>query len=374
MNAERLHAVAAALRQEVTDTEYPSHLDQLATGLQGVVETPNQPGPQEQVSAARESLSDALIHAASNDFSPAWAETLKEMEVWNLRGDPLLEDVEMVLAENQITPSTAQTEIGQIRDRVNNFVAALDQLLSAFSFLDIGTEQLEPGEFEIGFLIPRVQVDDGLEKLGQEFMRLKKILAPFSELAGESRPEIKVRSISSSEFQVFLESTPGTALIIVGVLDRLLATYKSILDIRLKHKELAENPLLTEEQLKPLADAANAVMTKETRAIAEELIGQSKVAERERNNELLTEVQKQLDALADRIDRGYDVEVRAGALPAPVDGEAEEDGLSEEERNVTEVIFEKQKDLEFMNVTGKPILHLVDEADGDEEGSSRPAP
>jgi hypothetical protein len=366
MNAERLHAIAQALREEVTGTSYPEHLEQLADGLQKVVEAPNQPGPQEQVSGARENLNNVLRVVPSNTYSPAWEEALNELGVAEIVGEPLLERIEEILTANEITPTTAQAEIAEIRDRVNAFVAALDQVIFAFDFFSIGSEELPPGEFEIGFLIPRDQVDHGLEELGKEFVQLKRIIGPFSELAGEGRPEVKVRSVSSSEFQVFLDSAPATAALFIAALERVLAVYKQVLDIRQKHRELSENSDLSEEAIKPLAEAASEMMGRRTREIAEELIAEANTGAEGRDNELLTEIRLQLNALAERIDRGYNVEVRAGELPESTDEDELGEDLDPATRKAAETVLEAQKGIEFMNVSGKPILSL--EQAEEEEG------
>ncbi len=358
MNAERLHAIVDALRAEISKTSYPDLLEQLVSGLRGAVESPNQPGPQEQISSAREGLNAVLSEAASNEFSPAWREELREMGIINLLGEPLAEDLERILSANEITPSTAADEIAEIQQRVQSLVAALEQASSSLDFFEIGRERLSPGEFEIGFMIPRVEVDGGLEKLGKEFVRLKRIIAPFSELAGQSRPEFRVRSISSSEFQVFLESTPATAVLFTAALERVLAIYSQILDIRLKHRELAEKDQVPDEYLKGLADYATGLMDAKTHEIAESLVAKEGAVDEGRDNELRTELRLQLNALAERIDRGYNVEVRAGELPEPTDDDDDDEGLNQATRVATKAVLDAQKKLEFMNVSGKPILSL----------------
>jgi len=66
-----------------------------------------------------------------------------------------------------------------------------------------------------------------------------------------------------------------------------------------------------------------------------------------------------LNALATRVDLGYNVEVRAGELPPTPDDEPDtEDSVDPETRAATDAIRSKQKSLEFMNVSGKPILRL----------------
>ena len=190
-------------------------------------ENPNQPEPQQRVSAAREALNDVLRESPANDFSPVWRQALDEMGIGDLVGDVLLESIEAVLLVNDITPNTAAAEVGEIMSRVSEMVTALSQADESLTFFKIRSEDLAPGEFEIGVMIPRRAVGNGLEALGKEFIDLKRIIATFSELAGESRPDIEVRSISSSEFQVFLAAAPIAAALVATTMERLLKSYES---------------------------------------------------------------------------------------------------------------------------------------------------
>jgi hypothetical protein len=286
----------------------------------------------------------------------------------DLLGDALADQLERILSGNEITPSAAANEIAEIQERVQQLVASLNQASSALVFFGIGSEELSPGEFEIGFMIPRVAVNDGLEELGEEFVGLKRIVAPFSELAGEGRAEVKVRSISSSEFQVFLESAPATAVLFTLALERLLKVYQQILDIRLKHRELAENNDLPDEVLKPIADHVSEKMKAEIGSITEDVISRAKLDDDGRLNELRNELTRQLDELAERIDRGFDVEVRAGEIPESTEDELNEDEADRATREAARTVLEAQKNLEFMNVSGKPILHLVQGGEDDAIG------
>lgn len=368
VNAERLHAIIEALKAEVSETSYPELLDQLVEGLRNSVETPNKPGPQEQVSTTRGKLNTVLADAPSNEFSPAWRQSLEEMGIADLLGDALAEEIERILSTNEITPAAAADEITEIQERVKRLVTSLNQGSSALVFFQIGREELSPGEFEVGFLIPREEVDEGLEELGTEFVRLRRIIGPFSELAGEGRGEVKVRSISSSAFQVFLDSAPATAVLITLALERLLKVYQQILDIRLKHRELSEGGEVPEEALKPLVDHANGRMSDAISEIVEEVVEKASLRDEARLNELKTDLKHQLDALADRIDRGFDVEVRAGEIPESTDDDVDESDADRRVREAAATVLKAQKTLEFMNVSGKPILGL-EEPDDDSAGA-----
>lgn len=357
MNAERLHAIVDALRDEIAQTSYPEYLEQLVSGLRAAVESPNQSEPQEQISGARQSLKNALSEAASNDFSPAWKQEIEEMGIADILGDPLLKKIEDVLTANEITPSTAADEIAAIQERVQSLVAALDQASSSLSFFQIGSEHLTPGEFEIGFMIPRREVDNGLEGLGREFVELKQVIGPFSELSGENRPEIEVRSISSSEFQVFLLAAAPIAASFAYALDKLTSAYERIVHIRLMNKELAEKDSVPDDVLEPLSSYASDLIQTEIEKIVEEVVSKSTLVDEGRLNELRTDLKLQLNALALRIDHGYNVEVRTGELPEP-DEDDDGDVFDSETREAVQTVLGAQKSIRYMNSTGKPILSL----------------
>jgi hypothetical protein len=357
VNAERLHAIVRALRDEIAATSYPDHLQELQAGLNARTENPGQPEPQQRIAAAREALNNVLRDSPTNDFSPVWRQALEEMGISDLVGDTLLENIEAILLVNDITPSTAASEVAEISSRVNAMVTALSQADESLDFLNIRSEELSPGEFEIGVMIPRRAVDNGLEELGKEFVNLKKIIGTFSELAGENRPEIEVRSISSSEFQVFLAAAPVAAALIATTMERLLKTYESFLNIRKLHRELAESGI-PEEKLEGVSGYVSGTMEESIRQIVEEALAEAKIRDEGRINELRKDLTIRVNQLAERIDHGFDVEVRAGELPDPTEGEEDEETLDAETMEATERVLEAQKSLEFMNVEGKAILHL----------------
>jgi hypothetical protein len=369
VNVERFRAIAGSLREEIETTNYPALLEEVANGLQQAVKDPSQPSPQEQVSKARGRLETTLRGAPSNDFSPAWKESLKELGITDLVGDQLADRIEEIFTRNEITPSAAAEELSTIHERVQELIQALNQATAGLDFFEIGTEELEPGEFEIGFMIPRQAVDDDLGALGREFVRLKKIVLPLSELAGEGRPQIEVRSIASSEFEVFLHSTPAVALMFAKVLDLLLGSYQKILDIRLKHRELAEQDGVPDEVLEPLSQHASGKMEETVNEIVEKAVADARLDDEARRNELRTELRLELNALAERIDRGYNVEVRTGQLPPPPedDEEAEPLDMDPNVKSTAETVLGMQKQLSFMNVSGKPILRLEQPPDDESE-------
>lgn len=71
---------------------------------------------------------------------------------------------------------------------------------------------------------------------------------------------------------------------------------------------------MSERDLGGVDDHANAHMTRSIEGVTEEMITAASITDQARANELRIELRHSLNALANRIDHGYNVDVRAGAL------------------------------------------------------------
>lgn len=176
------------------------------------------------------------------------------------------------------------------------------------AYFKISAEELEPGAAEVGVMIPRSAVKDELPALGEEFEKLQEILNPFLELTEGSRPPLKVRTISSSDFAVYVAMWAGTAYAVAQAMDKILGLYKTILEIRRLHKELSDQGV-SDEALAPIEAEANTRMATETERIADEMVDAAVISNAGRANELKIELRLSLNALANRIDHGYNVDV-----------------------------------------------------------------
>lgn len=232
MNAERLHAIAKALIDDFESTNAVTYVQQLQSSLQNQVNAPQEPSYQQQVASSLENIYTTLASSSANDFPPIWRQTAEAIGAEGLLGSDLADSFRLIFERNQITPSVALSEVTEIATRLSAFEQRLRQLTESLEFLNVGSEELESGEAEVGVLIPRPSVHEDLAELGQEFVKLQKVLAPFQELVTGSRPPMKVSSISSTDFGVFLDIDPKTAACIAVAVERVVAFYKQILERR----------------------------------------------------------------------------------------------------------------------------------------------
>lgn len=359
MNVERLHAITIAVKAEITALDVIGLLDQLSTALQNMVSQPQQPTYQEQVSSFKKALQKKLTTANSNDFSPAWKQSIDELGIQKYLGSQLADKIEAIFQENQITPSVALSEIQQLLQKVSALSITLDQLVLGFGNFNLGHEVLNPGEGEVGIMLPRAYLDNRFDKLAKEFKEINSILSTISEVATGKTEHFEIRSLSTSDPFVLLGASIGVLASIALTIKPIISAYKEILEVRLLHAQLAEKKVAS-ERLKGVEDHTAEIMSKAIEEIKTELLARSPLQDNGRKNELSNALGAALNKLANRIDRGFNIEIRVEPIKTE-EGEEEEEGLSDtekEDRKNVQIIFEAMKTLEFMHPDGTPILHL----------------
>jgi len=356
LNVERLHAIAQAVRADLNATAALNGVRALRDALTQQLSAPSDPAPQQALSEAFQRLSVALTDAPSNRFSPAWRQVLDELDISPLLGRDLLDRVQATLQRNQITVAIAAQDMEALTGELDELTTDLDQLLTGLSAFNIGAEALAPGSAEVSVLVPRAEVDNALSPLGRELVTLEGLLLPFVELATGSRAPLPVTAVSSSDFGVYLTMVPAAALMLSTALDKILDTYKKVLEIRALREQLERQAVLSAAALAPVDEEVNQYMSDANRRFADELIaGKHADLPETRLNELRNDLRRSLDEIADRIDHGYNIDVRASADPAPGDAiPADVEAL--------QLIVSISPRLKFINATGRPILRLAERA------------
>lgn len=354
MNAERLHAILRNILEDLQKTNLENTLKELIDHLQQQVNQPSQPQPQQQVSKTLTLLNDSLERAPSNDFPPTWRQLLEEMSCDEYLGNKVRDKIEAIFSRNQITPSIALDEIRQIYAEVQKLGQAINNIIPGFDYLKIGSDDLEPGECELGILIPRAFVEDKLRNFGDELVELDKILKVFDEISIGSRPGFEIREISSSDLSVFLGLDPITATSLVFAVERIIALYKNVLEIRKIHNDLKDHKV-PKKNLKGIKDYVSSIMEKGIDDLVPKIIKQFCISQDGcRTNELKIDLTLALKKIANRIDSGFNIEIRA--QPTPEDSET--NSGDEESRQRIEAIQSAAKTLQFLKTEGEPILSL----------------
>lgn len=360
MNAERLHAIVLVLNHEMSDTNTVGKLQELINALSQVVNQPH-PSHQQNLSQNLKAMCAAVTETPSDAFSPAWRQILDEIGGGNLFGKVLKTDIETIFARNQITPAVALEELQQLHKRLQSFKMALEQCAASLKHFKIGDEKLAPGECEIGVLIPRVAVENKLNDFAEELKELGFILNTFAEVATGNKDDLTIRTISSSDLLVHLQASAPYAACVAVCIERVVTLYKQLLEIRKLHQEIRKQGV-PDKEVSGIENYANQLMEKGIEKIAVDVVNEyHKKDDQGRKNELTNAVRISLNKVANRIDHGFNIEVRVARIPKPEDQGKE----NKELQKAIEAIQVATANMQFLKLEGKPILKLP-------EGNEKP--
>jgi hypothetical protein len=374
VNVERVHAVARQAHEELESQGVVRSLTVLQEGLRGLTNQPGDAQSQAQISEARTAL-QVLANAPSNDWPSSDRQVAEELGLVEVMGDSLLESIEAVLARNEMTPAVADGEITPLAEQVTSTVSQLSTMVSAFAHFGIGADEPR-GDAEIILTIPRSAVHDELRELGEEFQTLWKILVPFQELTTGTRSGIPVGTISSTAFGLELLAAPAVAYGVAKAVNEILSVYKNILDIRQARNELKASGL-PDDALEAVDAHANSLMGERTSSLADDLLSEFAVAQPldpGRRNELTIELRLSLNALANRIDSGYEIDVRAPSPPDEASDENPNDDVTGEpsDREFQRRIRDLSPTLRSERPIGSSILSLPEGSAPSEDDSEVP--
>jgi len=364
MNVERLHRILIDLDSEIEENNLHGQLTNLHDHLQNQVNTPQDANHQKQLSKTRNDLSDYLEISAYNDYSPSWKQVIDEIGGEGLFGVELKTRIDEIFARNQITAASALEDIKKIVEDFNALRDSIKQTLSGLDGLQIGDEELEEGECELGYTIPRAYVSNKLEGLEDEIHELNFIMNTLSEAVTGKKEDYKVKTISSSDFLLYVIIGLQVADVLANATERILNVYKQILEIKVLRNDLKDKGVPA-NQIKGIDTHANGLMEKEIKKIAKEVIDEHYNGDNGRKNELQNGLTFAFNKLANRIDSGFNVEIRVEALPEPEIEEGQEPTEKTEEETAREKkirsIFESSKKIEYIKTEGKAILKLPEE-------------
>lgn len=333
MNVERLHAIVAAMREDLDSTGLVTKVGDLAAVLQSLATQPQEAGYQQQVTTARAAVQEAVSGSDIDEWPATWQETLEELGIRHRLGAELGATISSIFVNNEITPQSASTEIQALADQLTADLANAQNLLSGFEAFGIGAEDLAAGEGEVLVTIPRGAVHENLPDLGKELRELDIILAPFEEIETGSRAPFKVRAIGSSDFGIFLAASPVVAAAIAKTVNWILDSYLKLLQIQLAKQQLVDAGT-PDEALAGVEEHANNMMRTAVEEYAGAYLTEKLGEERQdRANELEVSVRVSMNKIANRIDDGYNFDVRVGEPDEVDDGE---DGAEPQDEQVTE--------------------------------------
>jgi len=357
MNAERLHKILFEIQKEFNQKKLLTQVQAVRDNLTNQVNQPQQPVYQQNLVKALDNLNANLTNSIYNNFSPGWKQIVEEIGGTNLIGNELKISIEEIFNRNQITPAAALENIKVICSKVEQFKSAIDEIISGFTKLKIGKEILAAGQCELGYTIPRKIVENRLSSLSKEVIELNFILGVISEAVTGKKEEFEVKTISSSDFLLYVIIGLQVADVLSKAIEKIINNYKTILEIKILRNQLKEKGV-PESATKEIEHHANSSMEDVIKKIAHEVITEyHKGEDHGRKNELENATVIALNKIANRIDKGFNIDVRVEPLPPTTDINKDNKDYQNQLIHISN-IQNQAKSLKYLNTTGQPILEL----------------
>lgn len=359
MRAQLALEVANDIFWELDRNLVTSKFDKLVSALEQQVSSPNETN-QLEVAEQRDQLYRIFETSKFNSYPPSLELVLSDMGVENLLGLNMKRRLEGAFQGNQLTPASALEIVKELRDSIETLYGKSEEFVITAGYFELRPDDLEYNEYEFSIAIPRGFVDNELNNFGSELKRLDRTFSVFSELATGSREDFKIKSISSSDLTIILESTPAIALAIVTALERLAAFYEKILNIISLHRQISavdDMPNKVSEELKKHIEAEiKKGIQESTKSLEKEYMKGIPAA---RKNELRTEIKAALTEIASRMDNGFLFDVRGGDPEATEteDEEQTEPNDDEDMQRYRRISAAREK-VRLFRAESEPVLRL----------------
>ena len=359
MNVERLHSLLLGVIEDIEESNTARLLADLRDWTQRLSNNPQDVNAQREFSLRRSQLMEALNAANSNSYSPGTVSDLDSLGISRLLGAVLALRLETVFGQNEFTLAVVSDQIAGIEEELTKLIDSLRATVAAFEVFGIASEDPGPGEVEARVILPRSSIDNSLQSLGTEFRQLERLFSDITELATGSRPPTIVRSIAASDFSVYVQYLPEAAVLLAIALDKTVALYKNLLEIRRIRSE-ASSQGISDESLGGIDEHISSHMDQGLDKVVDEVFEevQIEVSNRSRRNELKTSLKLTLTNVAARIDRGYRFDIRIGDPIEIDDDEADEREAKSSYVTATKIIAERREGLQFLQLEGDSILQL----------------
>jgi hypothetical protein len=263
----------------------------------------------------------------------------------------MVESIRQELAKNAITPAVVSQTVATLANSRQEYLTTLGNVQSGLSGLGVTQEAADPGDVELGVLIPRDLFENELGNLSQELAVINRIIRIFSEITTGTVQAVELRQISTSDPIFSLGIHAATVLAIGKTVDWLTNKWREIEEIRKLRAETSK--LEIEAALPPIDDKIQSIVDASILHQKNELMKQF-AGDKGRRNELEIGLQWALESLIARIERGLTIEVRVLSPPADA---SETDGV--DQTATYDEISAISRNLQFQpSLTDKPILKL----------------
>lgn len=321
MNVEKIHSLFLKIDNEFDSLKITESITQLLAALNQTIGNPAPPAA-EAYKKALSNLATLLNDSVMNDLLPSESEMVEILNLKRFLGNTLLERIKTTIAENQIIPSVAVQEVTAISKEVEKFSKTISSTVRNFAALNVPKDVENEELIEIGMIIPREITSDSLSGLEKELHELNKVYRNLAEIAGQTDFEVKVKTISSTDYGLWVLAGKEVARLLTYIVEKSLDLYKKYQEIRINEAKLREQ--YPAELVEPLVAHTKSELDKKIAEIGDQVIVENYHGPQTRSHELNAAVTKIVKHILSRVDQGATIEIKIGKERPPADDEKAE--------------------------------------------------
>ena len=352
MNAERLVTIIDFLLASEKANQIQNGISGLNDALNQMVSQPNSPDFQKNVAAAVDKLENSFASFFSK-ITPSQKKDILEIKGTQFFSPVVTDDIRALIQKNAMTPAVIQQRAGTLLSQRNEYIESLRATSANLKKLGITPEKLQPGQTEIGILIPRDLFNNDFEGLNKELRNIIFILRSFYEASNVTPGPMEVRDISTSDPTFFL----GIDITVLVHLGHAVRWCIDVIGTTLKLREVVEMARKVEVNPKAIEIMNEGIKTDIDKRIEEkvlELMGKY-AGPADRKSHVEDSLSRAMNMLLERVERGVTIDIRLIPPPKPAEGDQD----AQATQNIFDELQKISQRLEYPQIQGQPTLRLT---------------
>jgi len=317
MNTERLHSLIRLFIEANKKHNFIHLLQGVETTYTQSIQSPS-PENAQAFDNARNALREAALEFPIGSLSPSRRKLLEAIGGTFYYGENLSQRIDDIIKSAE-TPSNTLVEIQELRTKMKAFFPTVQALDDSLTKLGVGVEDIPQDSAEIEVLIPESMVDGHLNGFIKETNYLDRVFSDIREVVTGERTALDIRSLGSGSVELYLTVDLATGVYVLHCVTAVVLLINTILQSR-RDRESLKKQDAPDKIIRDLKTWENKRIEERIDKLRDELLGKYKGTE-ERKNELRNALSMSLKRLADRIDRGMDIDVTTAATAEQKEGE-----------------------------------------------------
>ncbi len=308
MHTARLHAALHCIVEEFDSGNVVDKLGELQVALDSTVQSPSEQNTKGFQQACGE-LEKLLQSSATNRATPSTRGILERLGALGYTGQGLWGQVSGIIEANTMSPADAQKQMARLGKKLGGFYKSVKAMHKKLHDFDMVHDPLAAGQACVGIGIPPELVGSNLEGLGTEIHEFDDALKTFQKIVGQKVASLKISSLGSAGFQLFLQVSAELAGVVALAIERIAGVYRNLMQIKKLRADLVKQKVPA-ERIETIAEHEAELVDKELGDLAQAILDEYLPGgAKGRAGDLKLALEEDLRFLADRIDRGVLLEV-----------------------------------------------------------------